>query len=623
MPSIGINQLSRSDKRKVKVKLKRLYFRSPSIKKITVSTSNSCNQINSCNFSNSHYFENFSSDILKTDLHQETTDKPVFTKLLTDWATSNNITGTAVTSLLKVLKTHHCFSSIPQDCRTLRKTPRKIKIYPISPGQYCHFPLKETLIKLYRTNQCALSVLSVQLNVDGLPISRSSSKQFWPVLGHIFELPQTSPFVIGLYFGEDKPKSSNDLLRLVVDDILSCNKIEIDNCVISVKVHSVVCDAPARAFILNVKGHTGYYGCHKCNIEGTYFNHRMTFPGHCPVLRTNNTVRKRTHEDFHLQNNTELERLNIDLVADIPLDYQHLICLGVTRKLLYLWTKGKINKFRFQNRDTHLLSQRLISLKVFFPREFPRKPRSLQHLNNWKATEYRTFLLYVGPIVLKNLLPDDHYKHFLCLHVAIRILCCENLQVKYLDYAQQLLTFFVNSITTLYGQEQLSYNVHNLVHLADDSKRFGILDGFSTFKFENFLGKIKLSLKSGNRPLEQIFNRISEYNPRRHILQSKIAVKSNDFIICASKGNNCFLLLDGSVFICENLDFSDHKKILHGRRLEKPEPLYTSPCDSRLVGITKFSRLSNYFSVDSSVVKSKLIVFEYKNSFISVPLLHS
>ena len=37
------------------------------------------------------------------------------------------------------------------------------------------------------------------------------------------------------------------------------------------------------------------------------------------------------------------------------------------------------------------------------------------------------------------------------------------------------------------------YNVHGLIHIAEDVKRFGPLDSYSAFPFENYLGHLKQS----------------------------------------------------------------------------------------------------------------------------------
>jgi len=43
-------------------------------------------------------------------------------KLLTNWTVENNITLSALSALLKILKTHNCFNHFPIDARTVLKT---------------------------------------------------------------------------------------------------------------------------------------------------------------------------------------------------------------------------------------------------------------------------------------------------------------------------------------------------------------------------------------------------------------------------------------------------------------------------------------------------------------------
>ena len=46
------------------------------------------------------------------------------------------------------------------------------------------------------------------------------------------------------------------------------------------------------------------------------------------------------------------------------------------------------------------------------PSEFAGQPRWLDELERRKARELRSFLLYVGPVVLKGLLRPEKYTHF-------------------------------------------------------------------------------------------------------------------------------------------------------------------------------------------------------------------
>ena len=103
----------------------------------------------------------------------------------------------------------------------------------------------------------------------------------------------------------------------------------------------------------------------------------------------------------------------------------------------------------------------------------------------------------------KNI-PKSLYKHFLLYFVSLFCLSNPILYMTYCDYANNLLVLFVKHFGKFYGQNMLVYNVHCLVHLAGNVERFGPLDTFSAFPFENCLGSIKRVLRKPHLPLSQV-----------------------------------------------------------------------------------------------------------------------
>lgn len=126
------------------------------------------------------------------------------------------------------------------------------------------------------------------------------------------------------------------------------------------------------------------------------------------------------------------------------------------------------------------------SLKGFVTRDFARKPRSVDEVKRWKATELRHFFLYTGPIVLKGNLPEDKFENFMQLHFVLTILVDDTFVEiqEMVDYAENLLLAFVENARNLYGDWFVVHNVHCLIHLAQNVRVHCKLDNFSSFPFE-------------------------------------------------------------------------------------------------------------------------------------------
>lgn len=153
--------------------------------------------------------------------------------------------------------------------------------------------------------------------------------------------------------------------------------------------------------------------------------------------------------------------------------------------MILLWLKDGPLSVRIRGKSIDDVSRLLMSLQNTSPKEFSRKPRGLENVRHWKTAEFHTFLLYIGPVVLMNILERDAYLHFLTLHVAVFILVSPVFSKDriYINYAEALLEHFVESFAKLYGAKNISHNVHNLLHLCFDVRKYGALDSFSTFFF--------------------------------------------------------------------------------------------------------------------------------------------
>jgi len=125
--------------------------------------------------------------------------------------------------------------------------------------------------------------------------------------------------------------------------------------------------------------------------------------------------------------------------------------------------------------------------------------------------EFRYFLLYAGPYVLKGVVNDDIYRLFMVLHYAITTLISPNITKSKTQFSRELLKYFILAMAQIVGQEWLIFNVHCLYHLPDDCDHFEApLDVFSSFTYEAKFGKMKNVLRGRRLPLAQILKRRPE-----------------------------------------------------------------------------------------------------------------
>lgn len=168
-----------------------------------------------------------------------------------NWALENNITHSALKGLINIINDYVEKPLLPKDPRTLLKTPRDVHITEIGENQsYWHNGLKYCLENLFCNISKSLTI-SLNLNMDGLPVHKSSRDELWPILFNIFEFPKVKPMVIGVYHGIAKATNLDTYLMPMVSELRSLMEhgLVINGHKITVKLRCFICDSPARAYV--------------------------------------------------------------------------------------------------------------------------------------------------------------------------------------------------------------------------------------------------------------------------------------------------------------------------------------------------------------------------------------
>ncbi|XP_061597513.1 uncharacterized protein LOC133460763 isoform X3 [Cololabis saira] len=542
-----------------------------------------------------------------------------FEEELRQWALEHKLTHRAINGLLPILRKQGHL--LPLDCRTLLGTPQTSSTEPKCGGQYKYYGLEKGIRSCLRHLEGQDVHLSV--NIDGIPLFKSSGVQCWPILG---KCGKFDPFIIAIFSGTKKPSPPEEYLRDFLTEYahLKQDGITFEGHTYSVTIDSLICDAPARAFLKCIKGHTSYESCERCITRGIRVDGRIVFTGDESTSRTDDGFSKGEYFKNHQQGRSPFITAGVPCVTSFVLDYMHMVCLGVVRRMLVYLTRGpKICRLSARQKET--ISEKLVALRGKMPSDFARQPRALHELDRWKATELRQFLLYTGPVVLKNVLSLELYQHFVSFTVAMSILLesDDRIRQRYLQYAQDLLKHFVRTSARLYGETFPVYNVHGLTHLHEDVRHFQCsLNEVSCFPFENYLQKIKKHVRSGKSPLEQVTRRLAELE---HSGVNMSATKPRKFASIKTK-DCCFLLKDQQfAFIRQqNADGSFECEILHQRHTS---PFFSQPCSSGLLDIVCTAngqvRMRNAQLLERDLYRKVACLPREAGGFVLMPLRHS
>jgi len=134
-----------------------------------------------------------------SESESELADEPLsLVESLASWSVQFAVSLVALTALLSLLRLYH--PELPMDAQTILNTKTEYKIQQKCGGLY-HY--RGILTAMHNTlNQLIENIADgftfrLQINIDGLPLFKSSNLQLWPILGLFLSVPMKEPVVIG------------------------------------------------------------------------------------------------------------------------------------------------------------------------------------------------------------------------------------------------------------------------------------------------------------------------------------------------------------------------------------------------------------------------------------------
>lgn len=503
------------------------------------------------------------------------------------------------------------FTPIQMDLSSSFKQFQDYDLVPMTHGAYLNFGITNNIKRILgiKTNQRQLRDYSypVVLKMDvvcyvqkvtqpnGIKIARHLL-----VLGRISNamvLAVTEPFVIGVYEGAfPEANVCNEILRPFVDEVrILENGYELDGRQFRLQLGTFICDPVANSLVTCSTLPNSIYGCNKCNQKTTLHEgtERISYSGQLSASdqRSDDDYRYYLPVD-HFTGASLLSQLNIGMVSQFVTDYKHVVCLGVMKHLMKCWTQGKLD-YRLNKNTMKTITEKLRIVASNPPMEFQRQIRALDRMGEWEAYDWKMFLLYYGPLILKTHLPEAHYMNFLYLHLAMRIMTSAEYKFTTNEcssyIAGQLISTFVTTFKKLYGQELINHSVHYLLHFEDIFMKMGSLEGVSGFEFSKQLKALKKSLRFDSN-FDELANHINDsaeaslqnaenshvptYGP---VVNEKEELRLNNCTITTTGNDNIVITNSGVLQVDRIQKAANGDVYLHARRFQKNVVVYQAP----------------------------------------------
>lgn len=562
----------------------------------------------------------------------------------------------------QILKSSRVYVKIPSANtlnHTLVKSTTDYQVIRMSSGHYLNFGVERSL-HTYLQSHPNLNFNNSCLNLSiGLYVIKSTTDRgielprYLIILGKIANvLHQAVPnaftntsFIIGIYEGSfPTPTIANEILRPFVDEMKEMttkSPIEPFNGrkISRIGLYAFICDPIANSIFTCTSLPDSLYGCSKCRVkselrvDGQYNSTR--FPASCGTenLRLDEDFKYCLDSDFHLDVPIVLE-LNVGLVSQTSIDYKYTVCLGVMKQLVTLWTKGKLD-YRINRNSWLRMMEHLETLAKGCPEELQKPFHFSDDTDSWDAYHWKLFLVYFAPIVLQSHLPRKFYAHFLNLHLASRVMINQYKSRKHSALiVGLLLSRFTTDFASLYGEEYIDYNVHNLIHFEDTISQLGSIESVGGFSYEDQFNFVHSLIQyNQNISIDEIAEQILYRNncsmssmSRMHMTEKPYHIDRNfnlifDNFFFNTRHPNNYILTTKGIFEINEIINNCEQILIVGRKFMNVDVFYQAPIqEEKVVSVSE----SGYVEIITlNEIITKLMKFETVTGFFMMPLIRT
>ena len=355
--------------------------------------------------------------------------------------------------------------------------------------------------------------LALMMNVDWFQPFKHSPYSVGVIYLAVLNLPRAERFkrenilVVGILPGPGEPASLNPFLVPVVSELKELWEIGI-----TVR-HSgssavpetffaalllVACDVPAARKLCGFLGHGAKRGCSKCKkefITGENFGDKMNFDGFENCLHRTNEEHRSQAQEILLEDTyqgregkqtkygtryTELMQLEyFDCIRFTIIDPMHNLFLGTAKHMVKnIWLPKKILK----TAEMKSIQELIDKMKV--PSNIGRIPNKIAtSFGSFTSDQWKLWTVVYSEFALKNYLPVEDYRLWLLFVKACRILTAPVITIHSLAQAHSSLMQFCKKFESLYGQMEVTPNMHPHTHLINCVLDYGPVHNFWLFFF--------------------------------------------------------------------------------------------------------------------------------------------